>query len=187
MTGWTLTETAFEKLLAALGPDQAQAAEAYEALRRKLTRFFEWRGAPFPEERVDETINRVAKKLDEGVAVLNLAGYCNEVARFVLLESFKGPDRKLTPLEDIDPPSYAPNEQVDEDPRLGCLDNCLNHLPTENRDLILEFYRDERRAKIDRRQTLADRLGISRDTLGKRAQRVRDKLEQCVKSCVRKK
>lgn len=184
--GWELTETAFEKLLDSLGPDRTQAGEAYETLRRKLTRFFEWRGASFPEERVDETFNRAARKLDEGVEILNLAGYCNEIARLVLLESFKGPDRKLTPLEDIDVPIVAPAE-VEADPRLSCLDNCLHNLPAENRELILEFYQDEQRAKIDRRQKLADRLGVSRLTLGKRAQRLRDKLEQCVKSCVRKK
>src|SRR5262249_25481905 len=98
-----LTETSFEKLLDCLAPDREQAGAAYEALRRKLTRFFEWRGAPYPEEHVDETFNRVARKLEEGVQILNPSGYCSEVARLVLLESLKGPERKLTSLEAIDP------------------------------------------------------------------------------------
>jgi len=76
-------------------------------LRRKLARFFEWRGAPFPEERADETFNRVARKLEEGVQILNPGGYCNEVARLVLLESFKRPERKLTSLEEMDSQKIA--------------------------------------------------------------------------------
>lgn len=192
MTGWALTETSFEKLLDCLGPDREQAGAAYEALRRKLARFFEWRGAAQPEERVDETFNRVARKLEEGVQILNPGGYCNEVARLVLMESFKSPERKLTPLEDIDPQkapaseAFVPDNEPEDDRRLNCLEKCLNTLPAESRELIMEFYRDDRRAKIDRRAALAERLGINRITLGKRAQRVRDKLELCVKSCVRK-
>lgn len=193
MTGWALTETSFEKLLDCLGPDREQAGAAYEALRRKLARFFEWRGAPYPEERVDETFNRVARKLEEGVQIFNPGGYCNEVARLVLLESFKRPERKLTSLEEMDSQKIAeleaptPNGDSDDDRRLGCLEKCLGGLPAESRELIVEFYRDDRRAKIDRRAALAERLGINRITLGKRAQRIRDKLEQCVKSCIRKK
>lgn len=193
MTPWVLTEVAFEKLLACLGPEPEQAGLAYEALRRKLVRFFEWRGAPCPDECVDETFNRVAKKLAEGVELLNPTSYCNEVARLVLLESFKRPERKLTSLEEIDwhkttaaNPAEA-DAKAENENRLKCLDKCLDQLPAESRRLIVDFYQDEKRAKIDRRLVLAERLGISRLTLGKRAQRVRDKLEQCVKSCARKK
>lgn len=191
--GWELTEVSFEKLLDCLGPDREQAGEAYEAIRRKLTRFFEWRGAPFPEECVDETFNRVARRLDEGVEILNIAAYCNEVARLVLLESFKGSESKQIPLEEATPqqtsiPSLLHSDEDSKDElRLNCLDKCLHTLALESREMILEFYQEERRSKIDRRQSLADRLGINRLTLGKRAQRVRDKLEQCVKFCVRKK
>ncbi|HMV46988.1 MAG TPA: sigma-70 family RNA polymerase sigma factor [Blastocatellia bacterium] len=193
MTAWGLTETGFEKLLGCLGPDREQAGATYEAIRRKLTRFFEWRGAPVPEECVDETFNRVVRRLEDGIAVLNPAAYCNEVARLVLLESLKGAERKLTSLDDMEPnkaealASFVPNDDYDTDERLGWLEKCLQTLPTENRELILEFYCDDRRAKIDRRNALADRLSISRETLGKRAQRVRDKLEECVKSRARKK
>ena len=196
MTGWALTETSFEKLLACLESNRDQAGVVYESLRRKLARFFEWRGASNPEERVDETFNRVARKLEEGAQILNPAAYCNEVARLVLLESFKHPERKLSSLETLEPQQVAKLASVtppalgndsDGEARLGCLETCLSRLPTENRELIVAFYRDDRRAKIDGRNALAERLGISRETLGKRAQRIRDKLEECVKSCTRKK
>ena len=49
-----LTADIFAKLLARLDPDRERAGERYEDLRRTLTRFFEWRNAPFPEEQTDE-------------------------------------------------------------------------------------------------------------------------------------
>ena len=96
-----LTVEAFAKLLKAFDADRQRAGEKYEDLRRILIRFFEWRGAPFPEDHTDETFNRVARKLDEGVDVKNIGGYCYEVARLVCLEALKGPDTKRSPLESI--------------------------------------------------------------------------------------
>jgi hypothetical protein len=55
-----LTANAFAKLLDCLSADRERAGEKYEDLRRTLIRFFEWRGAPFPEEHADETFNRIA-------------------------------------------------------------------------------------------------------------------------------
>ena len=52
-----------------LDANPEQAAEEYEELRRRLIRFFEWRGARFPDEHADEVLNRLARKLVEGVAV----------------------------------------------------------------------------------------------------------------------
>src|SRR5712692_7720438 len=94
-----LTAETFGKLLDRLDADRERAAEKYEDLRRTLTRFYEWRGAPFPDEHTDETFNRVARKLDEGVKIKNIGAYCYEVARLVCLESFKGQDSKHSSLE----------------------------------------------------------------------------------------
>jgi hypothetical protein len=60
---WTLTEEAFAKFLAQLDPDTERAGERYETLRLTLVKFFDWRGAHFPEECADETFNRVARKI----------------------------------------------------------------------------------------------------------------------------
>src|SRR3954447_15295374 len=95
-----LTAKAFARLLDRLGEGREQAGEQYENLRRTLIRFFEWRGAPFPEEQTDESFNRVARKLDEGVEITNIGGYCYEVARLVYLESLKGHDSRRAPLEE---------------------------------------------------------------------------------------
>src|SRR3954467_5265548 len=78
---WALTKEAFAKMLAAFGEDQESAAEKYLEIRSNLMRFFEWRGCPFPEDHADETINRMAKKIDEGEEVRNPSGYSIGIAR----------------------------------------------------------------------------------------------------------
>ena len=78
-------------------------------------------------------------------------------------------------------------EVAEKEDRLDCLDNCLDALPYASRDLIMEYYVDEKRDRIDRRRDLAERLGLRRDALANRAQRLRDKLEQCVTRCLQEK
>lgn len=187
---WALTEEAFAKLLQCLDEDIEQAGEKYEMLRRKLSRFFEWKGALHPEELTDETFNRVARKLVEGVEIKDLNAYCFQVARFVLRESFQHPDHKTDQWEDNVPEptvSTAPLELDEDEQRLLCLGNCLRTISAENRILVLEFYDYEKGAKTDHRISLAERLGIQRNTMWKRAQRIRDELEKCTKTCLRKK
>lgn len=186
-----LTAEAFAKLLGRLGEDRERAGEEYENLRRTLIRFFEWRGAPFPEEHADETFNRIAHKLGEGIEIKNIGGYGYEVARLVCLEALKAPQSRRAPLDEIrleaaqaaDEASAASEKEL----WLTCLDDCLSALPVESRQLITEYYRDEKRGRIDLRKALAERMGLRRDALANRAQRVRDKLEQCVTRCFRKK
>ena len=181
-----LNAPAFQRLLAHLDPDAAIAGERYEDLRRTLVRFFEWRGAPFPEDHTDEVFDRVARRLGEGVAIGNLGGYCYTVARLIYLETRKSPDNRRTQLESEPTPAAptATDAAADKEARLACLDECLGTLPTDHRDVILTYYRDEKRARIDARRDLAARLGVTIDALANRAQRLRDKLERCVKACI---
>jgi hypothetical protein len=57
---WSLTQTAFDSLLACLDSDRDIAADRYLRLRRDLVRLFEWRGCSTPDDYADETINRCA-------------------------------------------------------------------------------------------------------------------------------
>jgi DNA-directed RNA polymerase specialized sigma24 family protein len=182
-----LSGESFARLLDRLDVDRDRAGERYEEIRRTLTRFFEWRGAPFPEEHTDETFDRVARRLDEGIEIKNLGGYCYEVARLVFLESLKGQDRRRTLLDASHPGSSVTmtNDAAEKELRLSCLESCLDGLTAESRELIVEYYQDERRGRIDRRKALADRLGLRRDALANRAQRLRDRLQQCVAHCMK--
>lgn len=186
-----LTSDTFAALLFYLDADRERAGEKYEDLRRTLIRFFEWRGAPFSEEHADETLNRVARKLSDGVEIRNISGYCYEVARLVFLETIKAVDSRTESLEsagsELVAASDPSGEHIGKELRLTCLEDCLRALPAENAELILEYYRYEKRGQIERRRALAERFGLRREALANRVQRLRDKLEHCVSVCCGKK
>jgi DNA-directed RNA polymerase specialized sigma24 family protein len=183
---WSLTEEAFAKLLALLDPDFERAGERYETLRLALTKFFDWRGAHFPEECTDETFNRVARKIDSGEVIRDIGSYCHGVARMVFLESTRDPVHRNVSLDEL---SSTGTTSVSEkfDPQRDCLEQCLSSLPDESRQLILQYYESEKRDKIDNRMLLAAGLGIPLNALRNRVQRLRAKLEQCVTRCARRK
>ena len=180
---WALTQEAFDKLLSALGPDREGAAEKYLEVRGNLIRFFEWRGCQFPEDHADETINRMAKRVFEGEAILNHSGYAMGVARLLLLEINKGRQREQSALAELGaaPDVYVPEN--DDESRLTCLRSCLQTLSPDNRELILQYYQGEKGEKIENRKKLLDRLGIPVNTLRMRALRLRERLQACVEEC----
>lgn len=145
-------------------------------------RFFEWNGCNSAEDLVDATINRVARRIDEGEKIENLKGYFFKVALHVLQEW----KRILIPGPLDELPETPQPEPVDEEKetRLRCLDECLEKLAIQNSKLILEYYQDERRAKIDHRKQLAQALGIPLNALRIRAHRIRGFLEKCVEDCL---
>jgi DNA-directed RNA polymerase specialized sigma24 family protein len=182
----SLTEDTFDRLLAVLDADRERAAERYEDLRRTLVRFFEWRGAPFPDEHTDETFDRVARRLGEGLAVSNIGGYTYTVARLVLLETRKGPESRRAAVEvtAVMPPASPAIGDDDNEARHTCLERCLDGLAPDSRALIVEYYREDKRGRIETRRALAARLNINAEALANRAQRLRDKLQACVRGCL---
>src|SRR5215475_3505065 len=83
-----LTPKAFTKLLDKLSADPEIAGGEYEELRRRLIKFFEWRGSLFPEDLADETLNRTARKIDGDEEIeKNVIALALGVAHFVFLET----------------------------------------------------------------------------------------------------
>ena len=183
---WKLTQEAFDKLLIALGGgDRESGSEKYLEIRSNLTRFFEWRACSFPEDHADETINRIAKKIDEGEEILNPSGYAMGVARLLLLEILKSRQREQSALTELGQANEAYVDSDDDDgDRLECLRNCLQTLSPDNRELILQYYQGEKSEKIKNRKKLMDRLGIPVNTLRMRSLRLRDRLQGCVEQCM---
>jgi DNA-directed RNA polymerase specialized sigma24 family protein len=181
----SLTGDAFVRLLDRLDADRSRAGERYEELRRTLVRFFEWRGAPFPDEHADDTLDRAARRLAQGVEVNNIGGYCYQVAHLVYLETLKGPHIRQTPLDNSKPaPTDAEAEGGRREAQMACLDECLGSLPPDSRALIVAYYQDDGRDRIHARKALAERLELRLEALANRAQRLRDKLERCVTACL---
>src|SRR5438128_2028539 len=98
---WTLTQEALDHLLLSLDSDRDTAGKIYQETRSNLTRFFEWRGCPFPEDHADETINRVARRISEGEQVRDLAKYFFGVARLLFLEIQKERAREFHALDNL--------------------------------------------------------------------------------------
>ena len=182
---WVLTQEALDGLLTSLDADREQAGKKYERIRLKLVKYFEWRGASFPDGEADETINRVARKIEEGADVHNLDGYFYGVARLVLVESLRAREKEQQALVHVPVVEMNPVDDHPENEKLrACLDRCLRHLSAENRDLIVEYYQEEKSRKIERRKGLAARLGIPLNALRIRAHRIRVGLEACVSECL---
>ena len=182
---WTLTQEAFDKLLLSFGDDRDSGGKKYLEIRSNLTRFFEWRGCPFPEDHADETINRIARRVAEGEQIQNPSGYAMGVARLLLLEILKGRQREQVALNEIALTSTEVADDADDgEERLGCLRRCLGGLSDDNRVLITEYYEGEKGDKIQNRKKLVEKLGIPVNTLRMRALRLRDRLQVCVEECL---
>src|SRR5262245_40471666 len=185
---WELTGEALEKFLAALDPDSHRAGEKYETIREALISFFDWQGGLSPEDLCDETLNRVVRKIDEGEVVRNIPAYCRAVARLVLLEDRKWTAARRADVEELaalPAPAPAPVENCDE--RSELLKNCLRELPLESRQIVLQYYKEDKQQNIDARAALAARLGIPLNALRSRIQRLRDRLEHCVRRAIQRK
>jgi DNA-directed RNA polymerase specialized sigma24 family protein len=180
-----MTQEAFDLLLASLDPDREQAGQKYVRLRLKLVKYFEWRGAAFPDREADVTMNRVARRIEEGQAIHSVGAYSYGVARLVFSESLKARQKEREALECAPSAEFQETEaDLDAEARRACLDRCLQALPEENRALIIGYYDDEKGRKIERRKRLAARLGIPLNALRIRAHRIRAGLEVCVRECV---
>jgi DNA-directed RNA polymerase specialized sigma24 family protein len=176
----------FARLLARLHADPDRAAAEYERLRLTLQKFFDWNGAWPPEECADVTLDRLAIKLAADTPIEDVHAYARGIARLVLLEWRRRP----APVSLDGRPERAGASDMsrmeahDDETLSACFERCLAALPDESRALVLEYYVEERRAKIENRRRLARVLGLSESALRNRVQRVRDRLEQCVRSCI---
>ena len=189
-----LTELAFNRLLEWLDEKADSQGETYLEIRRRLVAYFDRRNRPSADELADETLNRVARILEKGgtIAISPPARYCYVVAKFVRLEDIRR-DRGHVELDEQRSPAglagrgarhdEADDETALREQRLDCLDRCLQQLKPEQRDLVVDYYRDMGREKIDRRREIAKRLGISMNALAIRACRIRRELETCVEAC----
>lgn len=181
---WTLSQAGFDKLLFLLDQDRERAAEKYKQLYGKLCRFAEWKGSRAPEEHTEETLDRVCRKLEAGEQIEDIIKYSNAVQHFVVRESFKQP--LMEELDDAVSFKLKAPDSWRDDPHQVCLDRCLNELPGEDKKLIVAYYENDKRAKIDNRKQLAIELGISRHYLEVRASRIREKLLACILKCLKR-
>ncbi len=189
---WTLSPGAFNKFLAWLDEGADSAGQNYLEMRNRLVSYFDRKNCLAPDELADETLNRVARRLEEEGAIESdtPAKYCYITAKFVFMESLR--QKASVSLDDVlaNPKTVGlmtsePNDEAEiKEKRLECLENCTNKLESASRDIIFRYYYGKERLKIENRRLLAVNLQVSMNALAIRACRIRDKLEVCVGKCV---
>jgi DNA-directed RNA polymerase specialized sigma24 family protein len=189
-----LTPVAFRRLLDWLDEGADSGGQKYLEMRRRLAAYFDRRNCPVPDELADETLSRVARRLEEeGVIESDTpARYCYIVARFVFMEHLRATQKDQLLLGDIRRQSHANNFAAAEaddkreikEKMLDCLEQCTGELEPLSREIITRYYTGKERVKIENRRALAEELGITANALSIRACRIRDKLEACLRACM---
>ena len=176
----SITAENFQILLSWLDGNVDTAGEKYERIRRRLIQMFIGRGCFEAELLADRTIDRVTSKIPHigPTFVGEPTNYFYGVANKVHLEWLREQKPAREPTF-IDLTAHSTDEK-----EFSCLESCLKKLPADSKKLILEYYRDEKRAKIERRRKLAERLGVSIGALQIKVSRVRSRLSECVKNCM---
>lgn len=178
--------SSFDSLLDWLDADRERAGERYEHIRLALIEMFTHRGCAGAENLADLTIDRVSRNLPEirDSYTGDPARYFLGMAKRVLLEYERGARRALPLPVDLDQ-GQAEAEGVEL--MHECLDKCLQKLTPANRKFILQYYREQKRTKLDPRKKLAERRGIAPGVLRVRVHRIRTVLEQCITRCLQEK
>jgi len=190
---WALSSGAFNRLLEWLDEGTNSGGEKYLDIRGRLVAYFDRKNCLSPDELADETLNRVARRIEEvgSIESETPAKYCYIVARFVFMESLRANEKGDVPMDDVLRQtegnqfvvSDEKEEKANREKLLNCLETCTEKLEPEHRELIIGYYLGEQRTKIENRRTLAAKFGVSVNALSIRACRIRDKLEACVGKC----
>ena len=178
----TITQESFEALLTWLDPNHEIAGRKYEVIRMGLVRIFISKGFSDAEDLADVVINRVADRLPDirSNYVGEPVNYFRGVARNVMHEAWR---RKEIATDVFPEGSHRMTSTSDE---YECLLNCLKLLPSEKRELVLDFYVYDKWDKIAHHKRLARELGITESNLRVRVHRIRNTLEKCVLQCIKK-
>lgn len=178
-----LPDREFDLLLAWLDPDRDRAANERVRLHAKLTRHFLEKRCIEPEDLADATLDRAASILLAGkkdLSAHNREAYLMRVAYYVRHEYWR--ERKVVdplPADLADDRLYTDKERVHL-----CLEECLNELLPEERLLLLNYYSEDKTAKIETRERMAKGLGISNSALRQRTSKLRGQVRTCVLGCV---
>jgi hypothetical protein len=175
---WELTEEQFYRLLDWLDADRDQAARRYGLIQLRLIRFFARRGRVDAENLADKTINIVAAKV------------ANELERYVGDKSlyFYGVAKNVDRQEDRNPQTEIASELLvgavppaaEPDLIETLLDECMENLKPDVRQLVLRYEEEDKQAKIQHRRILAREIGLSLNALRIKICRLHLQLRKCV-------
>lgn len=172
----------FDSLLEWLDPDRDRAAERYEMIRQSLIQIFIWKRCSDAESLADETLDRVMSRIPElrKTYVGNPSAYIHSVAKNLLREQTRPSGVQVENVDSAIPAT----KDIENEKMYGCLERCLSNLSPYSRNLILDYYSEERAKTVTYRKDLAKELGIPINQLRIRVYRIRKTLEECIQACI---
>jgi tRNA G10 N-methylase Trm11 len=182
-----LSREEFAALLNWFSTDSDQAGEEYEAIRQGLVRFFGFRGCFDPQSLADETINRVAIRLEkleisQDIRKISIFyGFALNVFReYIRFETTCRVELRNDFSSDL---NGNTERDEDEDLKFKCLTECLDTLEESDRNLIIDYFSREKFDKIEFRRQLAESRGITATNLHVKIHRIKRRLRKCIESC----
>jgi RNA polymerase sigma factor (sigma-70 family) len=149
-----------------------------------LIRILISRGCFEAEQLVDETFDRITRKLPElaDTYIGEPALYFYGVTDKIHLEWL----RQQNKLKQLSLPETDIQDKTAEI-EYECLETCLEKLPSDQRRLIVGYYKEEKSAKIENRRKLADFFGMTANALQVKTLRIRAQLRECLRNCITEK
>src|SRR5258708_30518343 len=134
---WAPIETSFSNLLNWLDQGVDSGGQGYVDIRHRLVRYFDRKNCHAAGDLADETLNRVARRLQEEGCINGVvpAQYCYIVGKFVLLEHLRHQEQNNVAFDEAG--LASPRAGIDVDPApnseesLQSLDLCLEQLRPE--------------------------------------------------------
>lgn len=174
----SITQEQFDSLLTWLGADRDVGARKYETIRAGLVRVFVSKGFNDAEDLADETINRVITRLPD--IRENYAGeptrYFHGVARNIIRET----GRRREIATEVTEVWIDPHPTTAE---LECLEQCLQGISPDKRDLILDYFLYDGHDKIAHHKEMAAEFGVTDGALRGRVHHIRAGLVTCMREC----
>jgi len=176
-----LSQSALLKLFAAL----ERAGVAYASLHRMLTAYFSSRECGADSEALADVtlLDRLARKIDEGVEVQNYFKYAKTIAVRVYWEYLDNQEQLRKAARELEYLKRLDVQKPEEEPdlRRRCQTLCLGGLPLAEHQLLAAYY-----LKAKDRDALAAELAIPIGSLRTRIHRLRHYLKECVDDCRRR-
>jgi len=134
----------------------------------------------FPEDLADEVLDRLARRISEGVTIASISAFALGIARLVVLEQNAKKNSAQTMGDTFWNNVQAPLPTHSDEEEIARMERCLKKLPSSEAKLLRGYYLPARDNPIQARKNLAERLGVSANTLRQRAFLVRQSLRACM-------
>ncbi len=177
-----MTAESLKQLLTAFSTDPAAAGDAYQKLRESLRRYFEFKGDCAPETAADATLDRIARKISEGIEIADITKYGFAAARLIYLERLRLEQKQTNAARQF----YAASDARagdEENDGFAPMRECFGELPEADRKMLQNYFADLPSAELSaRRQFLIDEQQMTLNQMRLRIFRLRKRLQNCVRA-----